>query len=96
MFKDRPVQVVAGRERTTYHIHPGALSSCSPTFKARTSEPWMNGASEVIDWTDFDEKTVECVLSYLYSGDYDVREAASTGDAIYITQSTERGAATQM
>ena len=32
----------------------------------------MKGASEDLDWTDFDEQTVECFLSWLYTGDYDV------------------------
>lgn len=63
-----------GSSESLYYIHPGALSSCkSSALSARVNGPWKgNGASEPIDWTDFDEQTVECVLSYLYTGDYSV------------------------
>ena len=33
---------------------------------------WEDVGEGAIDWTDFDEQTIECVLHYLYTGDYHV------------------------
>ena len=61
-----------GSSKSLYYVHPGGLSSCkSSALRAWVNGPWKeNGASGPIDWTDFDEQTVECVLRYLYTGDY--------------------------
>jgi hypothetical protein len=43
-------------------------------LEARINGPWRtNGANGAIDWTEFDDDTVECVLSFLYIEDYDER-----------------------
>lgn len=69
-----PVKVLVGSDRRIYYVHPGVLSSCnsssSSALNARVSERWKDTGDGMIDWTDFDERTVECVLSYLYTGDY--------------------------
>ncbi|KAJ6111879.1 hypothetical protein N7523_007940 [Penicillium sp. IBT 18751x] len=74
IFRECPVQVIVGPEKTPYYIHPGILSSCgSPVLKARIDGPWKtNGANKAIDWTEFDEDTIECAMSYLYVEDYGV------------------------
>lgn len=33
---------------------------------------WKDVGEGAIDWTDFDEQTIKCVLHYLYTGDYHV------------------------
>ncbi|KAF4767080.1 hypothetical protein HAV15_009106 [Penicillium sp. str.  len=83
-FKDCPLQVIAGPQKTIYYIHPGVLSLCgSPVLKTRVNDQWIkNGTSGAIDWTEFDEDTVECVLSYLYIEDYDVRGRTFVGEQI--------------
>ncbi|KAK6828808.1 hypothetical protein RU639_003312 [Aspergillus parasiticus] len=72
ILKEQPVQVVAGNNKTCYFVHPGALSGChTSALNARVNGPWKeNGGDGPIDWTDFDEETVECVLSYFYVQDY--------------------------
>uniref|UniRef100_A0A093XBI1 BTB domain-containing protein n=1 Tax=Talaromyces marneffei PM1 TaxID=1077442 RepID=A0A093XBI1_TALMA len=92
MFKVPTIQAIAGREGTVYHVHPHALSSCgSAAFKARIGEAWINGASEVIDWTDFDEQTIECFLCWLYTNDYDVRGAADTANGEHRRENNQKG-----
>ncbi|EKV04777.1 BTB/POZ-like [Penicillium digitatum] len=83
-FKDCPIQVIVGPQKTVYYVHPGVLSSCgSPVLKARVNDQWIkNGTSGAIDWTEFDEETVECALSYLYIEDYDVRDRTFVGAQI--------------
>lgn len=52
-------------------------------MKTRVNDQWIkNGTSGAIDWTEFDEDTVECVLSYLYIEDYDVRGRTFVGEQI--------------
>jgi hypothetical protein len=52
-------------------------------LKARVNERWTkDGTSGAIDWTEFDEETVECALSYLYIEDYDVRGRTFVGEQI--------------
>jgi hypothetical protein len=36
------------------------------------SGPWKSTGDDAINWTDFDSQTIECVLHYLYTGDYHV------------------------
>ncbi|KAK4933936.1 hypothetical protein LTR66_015810, partial [Elasticomyces elasticus] len=69
-------------KKPVYYVHPEVLSSCgSPVLKARVNEQWIkNGTSGAIDWTEFDEETVECALSYLYIEDYDVRGRIFVGE----------------
>ena len=94
MFKVPTIQAIAGCERTVYHVHPHALSSCgSAVIKARTGEVWINGASEVIDWIDFDEQTIECFLCWLYTDDYDVLWATDTVNGGYRRENNEKGRA---
>ncbi|KXG45124.1 uncharacterized protein PGRI_096010 [Penicillium griseofulvum] len=83
-FKDYPLQVIVGPRKTIYYIHPGVLSSCgSPALETRVNAQWIkNGTSGAIDWTEFDEDTIECVLSYLYIEDYDVRGRTFGGKQI--------------
>lgn len=52
-------------------------------MKARANDQWIkNGTSGTIDWTEFDEETVECALSFLYIEDYDVRDRTFVGTQI--------------
>ncbi|KAJ6116212.1 hypothetical protein N7523_005893 [Penicillium sp. IBT 18751x] len=84
IFRKCPIQILVGPAKTTFYIHPGVLSSCgSPVLEARINGPWTtNGPSGAIDWAEFDENTVECALSYLYVGDYDVCEQNVVGEHI--------------
>ncbi|KAJ5542051.1 hypothetical protein N7461_008054 [Penicillium sp. DV-2018c] len=83
-FKDCPVQVIVGPQKNVYYVHPGVLSSCgSPVLEARVNDQWIKtGTTGTLDWTEFDEDTVECVLSYLYIEDYDGRGRASLGEQV--------------
>lgn len=49
------------------------------------------GASELIDWTEFYEQTVECVLSYFYSKDYMIRGATSLAEDVQSNEIDEKG-----
>lgn len=40
------------------------------TADVRMSGHWKETGDNAIDWTDFDRQTIECVLHYLYTGDY--------------------------
>ncbi|KAL7658042.1 hypothetical protein ACMYSQ_004183 [Aspergillus niger] len=80
--REPPIQVIVGSAKSTYFVHPGALSWCDKSaLSARIDGPWkQNGADSPIDWSDFDEQTVECVLSYLYTQDYYVPQLESAPD----------------
>lgn len=72
------MKIIAGDTGSQYYAHPGALSSCaSSALSARINGSWKDAGDSVIDWTDFDEQTVECVLNYLYTRDYDAPQLAS-------------------
>ncbi|KAJ6007619.1 hypothetical protein N7540_011595 [Penicillium herquei] len=81
IFKDCPLQVLVGSEKIVHYVHPGVLAcSGSPVLRARVQERWMDSdANKVIDWTEFDEDTIHCVLNYLYTGTYDaLRQVPAT------------------
>lgn len=81
-----PMKIFAGHAKTVYYVHPEVLlAHKSSTASVRMSGSWKDTGEGVVDWTDFDEQIVECVLNYLYTGDYHVpfhetgKNIASTG-----------------
>ncbi|GFN17195.1 hypothetical protein AtubIFM55763_004367 [Aspergillus tubingensis] len=72
IFREPPIQVIVGSAKSSYFVHPDALSWCkNSALSAQIEGPWrQHGDESPIDWSDFDEQTVECVLSYLYTQDY--------------------------
>lgn len=73
-----------GPEKPISYIYPGVFPSRgSPVLKTCANDQWIkNGRSGAIDWSKFDEDTVECGLSYLYIDDYDVRGRTVVGEQI--------------
>ncbi|KAJ5985031.1 hypothetical protein N7522_012227 [Penicillium canescens] len=63
IFTKKPIQIEVGRENLIYYVHHGALEAC-PSFDIEFEY--------MLDWSAFDEQTVECVLSFLYTGDYPI------------------------
>ncbi|GLB09929.1 hypothetical protein AtubIFM57258_005861 [Aspergillus tubingensis] len=82
IFREPPIQVIVGSAKSSYYVHPEALSWCkNSALSARIEGPWrQHGDESPIDWSDFDEQTVECVLSYLYTQDYYVPQLESVPD----------------
>ncbi|RAK98723.1 uncharacterized protein BO80DRAFT_503765 [Aspergillus ibericus CBS 121593] len=71
LFAETPLSIRVGSNKKLYYVHPKALSSSSSSaLHARVTGPWMNCGDGEIDWTDFDEQTIDCVLNFLYTGDY--------------------------
>jgi hypothetical protein len=66
--------VNVGSEDRVYYVHHGALEAhpaLEEKLKSSTDE-----YENPIDWSAFDEQTIECVLCYLYTGDYQAPEVA--------------------
>jgi hypothetical protein len=70
MFAKRPIKVIVGGNDSQYYVHRGALEA-HPAFEEKLKSSTDNFENNV-DWCTFDEQTVECVLSFLYTGDYQV------------------------
>ncbi|KAE8389610.1 hypothetical protein BDV23DRAFT_172945 [Aspergillus alliaceus] len=78
IFREHPIRVVVGSSKSSYFVHPGALSSCNTSaLNART---------------DFDEPTIECVLSYLYTQDYCVPSSESDQNNICLNADNTKAA----
>lgn len=78
MFAKRPIKVVAGSEEVVYYVHHGALEA-HPAFETQIKEATDDYMSH-IDWSAFDEQTVECVLSFLYTGGYEAPKIAAEAE----------------
>lgn len=82
IFSERPVKISVGGDAKDYYVHPGVLKLYgSSALKARMGDSWSNSET-TLDWTDFDEQTVACVLSYLYTQDYYVTPLSTTEDEV--------------
>ncbi|KAF2795140.1 hypothetical protein K505DRAFT_240585, partial [Melanomma pulvis-pyrius CBS 109.77] len=82
-LREPPRKVLAGSEQAVYYIHPGVLSACkSSAASIRMNGNWKDTGDGDIDWTDSDKQTVECVLHYLYTGDYHVPDSEEETSAI--------------
>ncbi|PLB39718.1 BTB/POZ domain-containing protein [Aspergillus candidus] len=74
-FAEPPIRIRVGSDKKTYYAHRQALSAnASSALHARVTGPWRECGEEEIDWTDFDEQTISCVLQFLYTQEYNVRK----------------------
>ncbi|KAJ5247396.1 hypothetical protein N7468_002379 [Penicillium chermesinum] len=74
---DPPIKITVGKG-STYYVHPGAFAPyTSSALHAQIHGSWKDTFAKTLDWSDFDEQTIECVLQFLYTGDYDTLRAAS-------------------
>ncbi|KAJ5778947.1 hypothetical protein N7457_006667 [Penicillium paradoxum] len=104
IFAKPPVKIIVGSDDSVYYVHHGVLET-HPAFDARLKES-TDQYENVIDWSGFDEQTVECVLSFLYSGSYqtplgsseavDEDDAADAGEEVLTEEEDEDGEATEV
>lgn len=64
-----------GSDERVYYVHRGTLE-VHPAFDARLKAS-TDEYEEAIDWSGFDEQTVDCVLGFLYTGGYQAPRATS-------------------
>jgi hypothetical protein len=64
-----------GSDERVYYVHRGTLE-VHPAFDARLKAS-TDEYEEAIDWSGFDEQTIDCVLNFLYSGGYQAPQATS-------------------
>ena len=64
-----------GSEESVYYVHRGTLE-VHPAFDARLKAS-TDEYEEAIDWSGFDEQTIDCVLSFLYTAGYQAPQATS-------------------
>ncbi|OQD98543.1 hypothetical protein PENSOL_c009G04396 [Penicillium solitum] len=75
IFAKPPVKIVVGSEESVYYVHRGTLE-VHPAFDARLKAS-TDEYEEAIDWSGFDEQTIDCVLSFLYTAGYQAPQATS-------------------
>lgn len=66
--------MIVGSEDRVYYVHHGALEA-HPAFEEKLKSS-TDDYDHPIDWCAFDEQTIECVLGFLYTGDYQAPEIA--------------------
>jgi hypothetical protein len=64
-----------GTDERVYYVHRGTLEA-HPAFDARLKAS-TDEYEEAIDWSGFDEQTIDCVLGFLYTGGYQAPQATS-------------------
>jgi hypothetical protein len=70
--------VIVGSEDRVYYVHQGALEA-HPAFEDKLKSS-TDDYDHPIDWCAFDEQTIECVLSFLYTGNYHAPEVTEVVD----------------
>lgn len=78
IFAKPPIKVIVGSEGRVYYVHHGALEA-HPAFEDKFKSS-TDDYDHPIDWCAFDEQTIECVLSFLYTGDYQAPEIAEVAE----------------
>lgn len=79
IFAKPPVKIVVGSDERVYYVHRGTLE-VHPAFDARLKAS-TDEYEEAIDWSGFDEQTIDCVLSFLYTAGYQAPQATSVAAA---------------
>ncbi|OQE05108.1 hypothetical protein PENVUL_c027G07114 [Penicillium vulpinum] len=75
IFAQPPVKIIVGSDERVYYVHRGTIE-VHPAFDAQLKAS-TNKYEETIDWSGFDEQTIDCVLSFLYTGGYRAHQAIS-------------------
>ncbi|KAJ5504830.1 hypothetical protein N7463_007704 [Penicillium fimorum] len=75
IFAKPPVKISVGSDECAYYVHRGTLE-VHPTFDARLKAS-TDEYEDAIDWSAFDEQTIDCVLSFLYTRGYQTPQATS-------------------
>ncbi|KAI2726259.1 hypothetical protein CBS147332_3146 [Penicillium roqueforti] len=70
IYMESPLKAVVGERKTTFYVHPGALIQGKSALTARVTGPWKFAGQDLLDWSDFDEETISCVLEFCYSQKY--------------------------
>lgn len=65
------VRILVGEEENVFYAHVDALARQSPVWHRRLTGAWKDNSSD-IDWREFDDATIKCVMSYLYTESYDI------------------------
>lgn len=68
-----------GSDERVYYVHRGTLE-VHPAFDARLKAS-TDEYEEAIDWSGFDEQTIDCVLSFLYTAGYQAPQVTSVAAA---------------
>ncbi|KAF2752445.1 hypothetical protein EJ05DRAFT_515642 [Pseudovirgaria hyperparasitica] len=81
LMASAPVKCIVSSARVPYYVHTDVLSTAKgSTMDVRLNGSWKQDGEEYLDWTDFDLDTVQCVLNYLYTGDYHCANIACNKD----------------
>ncbi|KAJ5932933.1 hypothetical protein N7516_007422 [Penicillium verrucosum] len=91
IFAKRPVKVVVGSDERVYYVHRGTLE-VHPAFDARLKAS-TDEYEEAIDWSGFDEQTIDCVLNFLYTAGYEAPQATSVAVEGYEADAEEEAPA---
>ncbi|KAJ5959512.1 uncharacterized protein N7479_006662 [Penicillium vulpinum] len=66
VFADAPMKAIVGKSKTIFYVHPGVLRQGISALTAMVAGPWHKAGEKVIDWSCFDEETINCVLGFCY------------------------------
>ncbi|KGO65948.1 Alpha-mannosyltransferase [Penicillium italicum] len=75
IFAKPPVKIVVSSDERVYYVHRGTLE-VHKAFDTRLKES-TDEYEEAIDWSRFDEQTIDCVLSFLYTAGYQAPQPTS-------------------
>ncbi|CAG7996401.1 unnamed protein product [Penicillium nalgiovense] len=75
IFSKRPVKIIVGSDERIFYVHRGTLEG-HPAFDARLKAS-TDEYEDAIDWSGFDEQTIDCVLNFLYTRGYQAPQTTS-------------------
>jgi hypothetical protein len=68
IFTEPPLRLKVGEREKIYHVHPGVFASSA--LSADILGSWMGTADDTVNLTEYDEQTIESILSYFYTKEY--------------------------
>ncbi|KGO69176.1 hypothetical protein PITC_095890 [Penicillium italicum] len=69
-YRETPIRAIVGESKAIFYVHPGALIQGKSALTARVTGPWKTAGQDTLDWSDFDEETVDCALKFCYAQKY--------------------------
>ncbi|KAF3393941.1 hypothetical protein F1880_004896 [Penicillium rolfsii] len=78
IFAEPPIKLKVGKRDKIYHVHPGIFTSSA--LSADIISSWKGTADETVELTEYDEQTIESVLSYFYTKEYFLAQITPESD----------------
>lgn len=66
IYRESPIKARVGKGKAILYVLPGPLIQDIPALTTIVAGPQEAAGGNTLDWSEFDEETIDCVLKFCY------------------------------